>query len=393
MANDGWSIVKGLRKIGIEADLIINRQAHVASLPQWEDGQVDLERVGDPYTPNWDALNAGFDWPRWLHVWNLAAEKQWWPFSRTIKKTLNWLKSLPDLRRYDLVVGHIPFAKMAPIYNRLFRRPYIIYDAGWIRYLYQDHTSEGVKAHFHGAARRGYKDAAKIIFTNVDTYGMFLENGHMPTQLAYSPFAIDMDLYKPISVGCPYSRPVFFGPSRQDWDEKGNDMLIRAFARYVKNRNPKATLLLVGWGNRPEWSAENDMFRAGRLIHELGIWENVRWLPVMNKRRLIEYLNMADTVCDQYVFGALGTTTPEALSCGKPVIAYADPHLWLQHHGSVPPIAQAQSEQQIYECMIQLEDPTLRRDLGELGRKWIKDTCELTVVAKKQLKIYREVLD
>ena len=51
--NDGYSVCKGLRKLGVDSDLFIERPSHVASLPQWEDGEVDMDILGDPYDPNW----------------------------------------------------------------------------------------------------------------------------------------------------------------------------------------------------------------------------------------------------------------------------------------------------------------------------------------------------
>jgi len=135
------------------------------------------------------------------------------------------------LRGYDLVVGHAPFAKVATIYSALCRKPYLICDAGWIRYLSLDRPG-------YARARKGYHKSPIILFTNVDTESLFREQGYT-NPLVYSPFAIDIDKYSPAANSDPES-PVFFHPARHSWNEKGNDRLIRAFGRYVK-RNPNGS--------------------------------------------------------------------------------------------------------------------------------------------------------
>ena len=382
MANDGWAAIKGLRAIGCDADLIVHRPAHVASLPQWEEAEIDLEKLGtDLHNPNWDVLNENWTKPDYVHVWDLR--RSWYPFSRTLK----WIRHVSDLAQYDVVIGHIPFAKVAPLYRLLIRKPYVVYDAGWIRRLHD------YDFHSYRWARAGYRGATKIFFTNVDTYSMFIKNGYSPERLVYTPFAIDMELYAPRNVSNPYDKsPIFFSPSRQDWPEKGNDMLLYAFQRYLK-RQPNALLLLVEWGQVPEFSEENDVTKAKKLIKELDIQDSVKWLPVMPKRKLIEYYNLADVVFDQYVFGALGTTAPEAMSCEKPVVAYVDPEMWNKWHGSTPPLINARNPDEILNRMIELEEPSLRRETGRKGRLWISQTCDMKIVAKRQLEVCEELVE
>ncbi len=290
-----------MRKLGIDAHLIIEKPSHVAGLPQWEDGHVDMSILGDPYDPNWDAFQ--WEMPEWVHVWD--ARKSWYPFSRTAR----WLRIVGKLGEYDLVVGHAPFAKVAPLYKVLYHKPYIVFDAGWVRYLQQNQSG-------YSQARKGYRDAAMILYTNVDTEPMFTEQGY--SKQVYTPFAIDTEKYRPIKSTHSNQNevPNFFHPSRQDWAEKGNDRLITAFARYVK-RNAKARLTMVEWYQSPE-----DLAKSKQLVSELGIQGNVEWVPVMPKNKLVEQYQMSTAVFDQFLFGAFGTTTPEALSGGKPVVGF-----------------------------------------------------------------------
>jgi glycosyltransferase involved in cell wall biosynthesis len=357
-----------LRKLGVDADLIIERPSHVASLPQWEDGEVEMGVLGDPYDPNWDA----FKWslPDWIQVWD--DRKLWFPYSRTLR----WSSLLFMLREYDLIIGHAPFAKIANLYRALYRKPYIIFDAGWIRYLPLNKKG-------YARARKGYREAARILYTNVDTESMLIEQGY--SKLAYTPFAIDTDKYSPSQSQTP-DTPTFFHPSRHDWPEKGNDRLLRGFAKYVQ-RNRKAKLVTVEW-----YQSIEDLQMSKQLVSELGIQENVRWVPVMPKSRLIEYYQKSTAIFDQFLFGAFGTTAPEALSCGKPVVGYVERKYWQKYHAEPPPVLNASSADEIYNAMVKLEDEQLRIDLGKLGRKWIMQNCDYTRIASQQLELYEEVL-
>ncbi len=367
--NDGYSVCKGLRKLGVDSDLIIERPSHVASLPQWEDGEVDLSRLGDPYDPNWDA----FEWPQpdWIRVWD--DRKLWFPYSRTLR----WSSLLLMLRDYDLIIGHAPFAKTAGLYSKLYRKRYIIFEAGWIRYL-------PMKWRGYAAARKGYRDAAMILFTNVDTEPMLIEQGY--SKIAYTPFAIDTDKYTP-SQSPPPDTPTFFHPSRQDWPEKGNDRLLRGFAKYVQ-RNRRAKLVAVEWYQSPE-----DLGKSKQLVSELGIQENVTWVPVMPKGKLIEFYQKSTAVFDQFLFGAFGTTTPEAMSCGRPVVGYVENKYWQKYHAEPPPVLNASSAVEIFDAMVKLEDQQLQVDQGRRGREWIMRNCDCSLVASQQLEVYKKVLE
>ncbi len=370
MANDAYVLTKGLRKLGVDAELIVQKPAHAASLPQWEDADIDLLRVGDLYNPNWDALNEHWKMPDWIRVWD--ASRSWYPASRMLR----WTRLLRMLEPYDLVVGHVPFAKCAI----LCRKPFIIYDAGWIRYLKMNKPG-------YRLSRWGYRHARKIIFTNVDTYEMFLQQGYAPEQLQFSPFAIDTDQYSPAPSRLNItwdSDPLVFSPTRHEWDEKGNDKLIKAFSNFVMRRR-RSRLVLVEWGN--------DLLSSKNLIANLGIEENVTWVPPMHKKRLIEWYRLADVVADQFVLGAYGTTAPEAMSCAKPVLMYAEDRFFQRWHGGIPPVLNARSVDEISEMLRRIEDPALRSEIGNKGREWVLKQHSLEKVAKIHLRTYREVLD
>jgi glycosyltransferase involved in cell wall biosynthesis len=144
---------------------------------------------------------------------------------------------------------------------------------------------------------------------------------------------------------------------------------------------------MIEWGKQQvDYSTEKAM------VKDLQIAGNVNYLPLCHKRELVHRYNLADAVLDNFVVGAFGTTAIEALACGRPVIGYAEPDLWLPIHGSVPPVLQARTEDEIYEQMIAVESARTRRQHGERGRRWVAETCEMKVVARQHRRIYEETL-
>ncbi len=365
LANGPYCACKGLRKLGVEVDLIIQRPAHVASLPQMEDGEFDPVELGNPYDPNWSA----FKWekPDWVHVWD--TRKRGYPFSRTLK----WFTLIAMLRKYDLIVGNAPFAKIGVAYSRLFRKPYVIFDAGWIRYLPENRPS-------YAEARQGYRKAALIMFTNVDTEVMFEEQGYDTSKLAYSPFAVDTAKYAP-SDEAP-DHVVFFHPARQNWAEKGNVNVLEAFAQYVKH-DSAAELVMSDWGQ--------DLEKSRDLIRRLRIEGKIRWVQLCSKNQLVHLYNSSTAVLDQFVFGATGVLVMEVMSCAVPAITYIKPELWQRYHSTSPPVASAQTSDEIYEWMLKFAtDPKTRYEFGRREREWILRNCDDRVVAEQQLATFRE---
>jgi len=375
LANDAWALCKGLRKLGVDAELFIHRPHHVCDLPQWEEADVNLSNLGSLNDPNWEALATNWSMPAWVHVCDIRA-KRWRGFGDIHSGILD---SLED---YDLVVGHVPFASLALPYWFRYRKSYAIYDAGWIRILHENRAG-------YAGARWGYRHASRIFFTNVDTFSMFERHGYRPQSLVYVPFAIDTEKYRPCRIEInPYEnrKPIFFSPTRQDWAEKGNDRLIVAFARYLR-RKPTALLLLVEWAD-----SANDLRSTKRLVSDLKIQDSITWLPVMNKNKLVELYNLSTAVFDQFIFGAFGTTVPEAMACAKPVVGYAEATYWKHLHGSVPPVLNCRTVDEIHERMVELEDPSYCEKAGLAARDWVEKTCSLEKVAQAQIASYKEIL-
>ena len=322
MANDGYSVAKEMRKNNVDVDLAINTSDFGMALPEWEDGQITKQI--DPYNLKTEDMKNTWEPPSWIRYFdflNKVPKKK-----NMIGKIKSRIDIIKMIREYDVVETHVPWA----LYAQFSGVPYVAYDAGWIRYFpYGNNFRDKL-------ARRGYAKAKKIIITNPDTYEIFDKLSYLDKEkIIFIPFAIDPEKYKPIRIDdlrnsyVNKNELLFFSPSRQIWKEKGNDKMIKAFAKFVKSF-PNSKLLMVSWSI--------DETNSKKLVRTLGIEENVLWIKPVPKNILIKLYNAADVVLDQFILGSWGTSTPEAMCCGKPVLMFYKKEFIQRAFGEEPPI-------------------------------------------------------
>jgi len=377
MANDGYSVAKALWKMNKDVDLAVNSSDFGMALPEWEDG--DISDSTDPYNIHRNEIkntNLGGR-IRYFDFLNKAPRKK-----NMIGKVMARINLVKMIREYDIVEVHVPFI----LYAQFSGIPNVAYDAGWIRYFpYEKNFKSKL-------ARRGYSKAQGIMITNPDTYSISDTLPYLDQKRIYfSPFAIDPDKYYPTAMEDLRSKYIrnndtllLFSPSRQYWVEKGNDKMIKAFARFLKVY-PNANLVIVDWSTDAQNSKD--------LVNSLNISDKVHWIKPVAKKQLIKYYNAADIILDQFILGSWGTTTPEAMSCQKPVLMFYKEEYIKRAFGENPPILNSFSEEDIYSNLLKLtKDADLRRSIGIQSREWIKKTHSPEIVAKKHLEILTECL-
>jgi len=326
--------------MNVDVDLAVNSSDFGMALPEWEDG--DINNNIDPYNIQKNELDNTLITSkriRYFDFLNKVPRKK--GLVAKIKSRIDLIKMM---REYDIVEAHVPYC----IYSQFSGIPYFTYDAGWIRYLPDDKSIKGK------LARRGYSKGKGIIMTNPDTFEMFDKQSYLDNKKIYfSPFAIDSNKYRPISNEDLRSKYIkegkddallLFCPARQMWIEKGNDKMITAFSKFVKNY-PSSKFIMVDWSL--------DEGKSKKLVDDLRISDNIIWIKPVPKNQLIQYYNIADIVLDQFVLGSWGTSTPEAaMSCGKPVLMFYKKEYILRAFGEEPPILNSFSEEDIFKINI-----------------------------------------
>lgn len=382
MANDGYYVAKALRSAGIDAHLGILYPDFGMAFPEWE--EVTYDGKVDPYSFTLEKKKSE-EWkrPEWIKYIDTTYTKYFGldRASRILKKMRTAIDIYRLVEEYDVIEAHIPF----PMYCHFTRRPYMVYDAGWIRYFPYQHDIRSK------LVKRGYRLAKQILVTNPDTLKIFDSLDYIKKdRVSFMPFAIDSAKYRPLDLPEFRTRFVTEGelllvsPSRQIWHEKGNDKMFAAFAQVLK-KNGKVKLLVAEWGP--------DVARSKDLVEQLGIQKNIIWFKPVSKPVLIAMYSAADMVLDQFVLGSWGTATPEAMACGKPVLMYFDPVYIDRCFGEMPPIPNSRTEQEIAKNISMLiENSSLREEIGRKSREWIMKTHSFDKVARLHMDIIKQII-
>lgn len=161
-------------------------------------------------------------------------------------------------------------------------------------------------------------------------------------------------------------RFVFFHGARQEWtfkdaNDKGNDRLFRAYARFVRDVSRDTLLIAVERGR--------DLARSRELVADLGLADRVRWVPALRKPALIAMLNSVDLFFDQFAHGYYGVVALEALACGVPTFVYIK--RGATEGLDLPPVADGGSDEEIFQGMMELTDPVRRAAVARASREWV----------------------
>ena len=338
----------------------------------------DIEsRIGD--------LAAAFrsDFP--LRPDRLSAEElaQTFFFSKEYFGPLRHLCSL-----YDVVIGYstdgiVPLA--------VGKRPYIAYEHGTIRALpFEDNTDGRLCA-------LTYSRADLSFITNCDT---IVAAGKLQLgEYRFVPHPINEHVVATPEPGSLRQRLcrdlgadfLVFHPSRQHWEaqrhpswEKGNDIFIKGFARFVKTARPGAAAILVDWGKT--------VAESRALIEELGIADRVLWISPENAAGMAAYIKASDVLADQFFLGAWGSTMPRALYLGTPAIIYVNESIHRWCFPEMPPIVNADTSDAVLAGLCRLVDEGYRRELGAAGRAWYDKYHSNKVITEGFSRAVRDVL-
>lgn len=211
--------------------------------------------------------------------------------------------------RYDLVEAYAT----DPILTMLTgHRPCVAYEHGTIRDIpFSDNPTARLTA-------LAYARCDAVVITNPDCRAAgdrlgvqkFVPIPHLIDRKYYDPGIAD-DGPLPSAV-CP---PYIFSPARHDWEIKGTDILIRAFAA-IAHEYPDLQLVTPSWGG--------DVNRSLELMAQLGLSDRVAMIEPLNIHNLIRVTRGARALVDQFRFGVFGGIGPTALAVGTPLITHLD---------------------------------------------------------------------
>jgi glycosyltransferase involved in cell wall biosynthesis len=162
---------------------------------------------------------------------------------------------------------------------------------------------------------------------------------------------------------------------------KGNDRLIRAFAR-ISRTHPSAQLVMIAWGRHLDATRD--------LIKSLDVESKIQWLDPMRKQDLWRTYLTSHAVLDQFALPGFGGITFEALALGCRVINYLDFRTAERFFSKAPPIYSASSEDEIFGMLEKIIlDRSDLAGVGEAGAEWIKQYHSARKIVELQLESYR----
>jgi len=166
---------------------------------------------------------------------------------------------------------------------------------------------------------------------------------------------------------------------------KGLDLLARAFGQVARERKD-VHLLIVG----PDERGYRD--KIERLFVSEGVIEKVTFTGMLTGKEKLAALSRADIfVLPSYSEG-FSMAILEALACGLPVIITRQCHF--------PEVAEARAgividpdSAQLAEAIVELmDDPKLREEMGNNGRRLVMERFTWDKVADRMIELYQRVL-
>jgi len=406
VAQNGYLNAKFQRRLGLLADVACDERDALAQ-PEWEEARVPSDMGALDIWPVGLSVD-GWQRPEWVlpvrrvrrgrRLAYAAALRASRPRIAEMQRRLAlserdaqeafrrmWLEAQllgrmgPLLSRYDIVqaYGGNAFLPLVAAPGR----PYVAFEHGTLRELPWEDSP------FGRLTALGFRRAAVTVITNADVLESARRLGL--EDVVFIPHPIDEEKYSPgesewrTRLHREGFSLMLLAPARQDWREKGNDVLLRGAASVLREQ-AHAVLYVGDWGV--------DLERSRALARELGIADRVRWLPPVPKVELIDLYRAADVVLDQFVLGTFGGTAPEALACAKPVVMAFDPALHAWCFPEQPPIVAAATTEDVAAALCRLATaPAERVRLGEEGRAWVVRNHNWRLVAERHREIYERV--
>lgn len=343
-ANMGYLVTFHMRKAGIDMDLLIEKNPSPPNDPL----------IRDPNLKN--------EYPNWINFYD--------------KSKFNWkINLLQKMKQYNLIQASSGLIT----YSYLSKKPLIAQPIGSeLRITAFSNSLKGI------LMRRALRKAKAIIVSSPEMISL-IRKLKLDNYVFFALF-LDFSFFKPktIDKGQYEKKLVIFSPTNLNWKHKGNDKLIKGFAKFCK-KNPNALLLLADHGI--------DSDKTHQLIKSLNIDEQVNFINgPLSKSELEYYYNISDVIADQFIIDDIGAIGRETLCCQKPLITNFNELGYSKLYPNLPPIAKASTSEEIFRQLISLQDEDRRKKIGKECLEWITKNNSIELFQKNSKILYESVL-
>ncbi len=311
----------------------------------------------------------------------------------TFDDLVGWQKNASLLKalfaEYDIIQAYATDPILPLVVGK---RPYVAFEHGTIRSIPFEATRQG------RITALSYRLADGVLITNADNKRA-AERLQLPNY-RFVPHPINERWFLP-DVGAALRTQLkdmldadflIFHPARQHWEarrhpswEKGNDILIKGMARFIKEVAPRAAAVFVAWGQMIDESKA--------LLAELGIADRVKWIEPVHMADMARYTDACDVLADQFYLGAFGSTMPRALAQGTPSLICLDEDIHRWCFDAMPPVINVRTPDAVYRGLKRAyEDPDWLGDLAERGIAWYRRYHSNRVIYETLSRLYDELV-
>jgi glycosyltransferase involved in cell wall biosynthesis len=168
--------------------------------------------------------------------------------------------------------------------------------------------------------------------------------------------------------------------------EKGQSVLLHAFARLTE-RGVDAELELVGYG------PSEDGLRA--LAEELGLADRVTFAGAVGQDKIADHYRAASVFCLPSFYEGIPVVLMEAMASRRPVIATAVAGVReLVRDGETGLLVSPGRADELADALERLlDDPALRRRMGEAGRRYVTGSYDIDASAGSLARLFGDLFE
>lgn len=307
------------------------------------------------------------------------------PFSANIRQTLpRWTGTF---RRCPHRLPQFLFPKVSieetDIIHTLIEFPYGILahklaQKARVPFIISAHGTYGVYPLFHWINRRAYKQAlrraAAVTVPSYFTADAICQHSGIQPQISVVHNAVNYNRFQKLQdlheirgkFGLPAEARVLLGVGAM-WPRKGFDVLLKAFARVVKDE-PRAHLVIAGDGDT---SSLEDLATSMGIRSQVHLLGKVTGNDLVGLYQLCEIYSHLPRYVEHH-FEGFGLVYLEAGACGKPVVAtrsggVTDAVL----DGETGILVEEEDDEAAAAAFVRLlQNKDLAQSMGEAGRKY-----------------------
>jgi glycosyltransferase involved in cell wall biosynthesis len=377
VCNYAYWFAKWSRDLGVDAEALIE-------LDDWYQPELD-DPTFNPATP-----------PSWVHYYRPA----------TVNRVIYDGGVHERVRQLSMDVDSVhTFSNTAAIMMQAMGIPFVHHNVGsfgrsvsWVRHQSPRALVGPRRIAMTARFRRAMDEASSIISSVPVDYLEVAASNYRSKQLTLA-FPYDIDAIaeyraaaKRESEKSLTSITTFLMPARQDWFLKGQDLVLKAFARIGAQHRNNIRIVAMEWGR--------DIEKTKRLAEQLSLTANIQWIPFQNRIGLCRYIGAPRTVVIAEFYrtaqgGGHGGVSRDAMAMATPLISHTRAEADILIHRTPAPIWHSECDEEGIAHWICVAVDCTTQELGGHGDallQWLSQESHPKQLMPKYLAVHQAQL-